>query len=235
MRNLDEGSREARSQESGELFVEFLDLLGAHTSADTRASSDAAPPSFGRVRGIDIVGERLEATVPGFAEIAKPQRMNTQPAPHLPIGIVMLDELLRRTDHVAGERNPVKVRDDQDSIRLEYPRGLDSGLGAVEPVPALTRCDNVKCGIWKAGVLRPSHPVLHADTGARIEFAGGLEHRFSRIETYNVAAAACEPAGEASRTRPEVNDRLTMLSYPVCRESLKQRIGKARSMAGIVL
>jgi hypothetical protein len=50
-----------------------------------------------------------------------------------------------------------------------------------------------------------------------------------------MAAAACEPAGETSGTRPEVNDGLTRPADSVCRKSLKQRMGKARSMASVIL
>jgi hypothetical protein len=62
-----------------------------------------------------------------------------------------------------------------------------------------------------------------------------LEHLFSRIDPDNMAAQACEPAGEASGTRPEVNDGLTRPADSVCRKSLKQRMGKARSMASVIL
>lgn len=235
MRNLEDGCREAGSQEFSELLVKPLDSFRAHTSADSRAGSNAATPCLGCIRHRDIIGERLEVTVPRFAKITKPERMNTQPATHPPIGVVMLDEFLCRADHVAGERNPVEVCDEHDAIRFEHPRGLDSCAGTVEPMPALTRGNNVECSVWKAGVLRASYVVLHADTGARVELACGSEEPFSRINANHTGAAAGEPTGEAPCTRTEVNDRLTIRAYSVRCESLEQRIGEARSMAGIVL
>ena len=147
----------------------------------------------------------------------------------------MLNEFLCRTDHVADDRNPIEVCDDQDAIRFEHSSGLESRSGAVKPMPALTRSNNVECSGRKAGGLRPSYAVLHADTGTGIEFACSLKELFGRIDANHTGAAACEPTGEAPCTRPEVNDPLTVRAYPVRSESLKQRIGKARSMAGIVL
>ncbi len=67
MGNLKESPRKAGSQKLGELFIEFFDLLGSHTSADSRAGSNAASPCLGRVWGLDIVGERLKATIPRLA------------------------------------------------------------------------------------------------------------------------------------------------------------------------
>lgn len=41
--------------------------------------------------------------------------MNAQAAPELPTGVVALDEFFRCASHVAVERNPVEVRNDQNA------------------------------------------------------------------------------------------------------------------------
>jgi hypothetical protein len=192
MGNLEQCSRKAGSQKLGEIPVEVFDLLGTQSSANSRAGPNAASPRFGSVRGIDIVREGLQAPVPRFTEVAKPQRMNTQPTPQLPLRIVALDQFFCGTGQVAGERNPVELFDHQSAVGFENPRGFRCRQATVELVPALPCGDDVKGRVCEAGVLCPGHPVVDLDTSHRVERSGGLKHLFSGVDPDDVAAAASE-------------------------------------------
>ncbi len=74
------------------------------------------------------------------------------------------DQALSRIDHIAGERNPVKVADDDVSRHLQTAMYFGGCPFAIEPVPALTGKHDIESSICESGMLDNAFVILNANT-----------------------------------------------------------------------
>src|SRR5512147_2874383 len=161
--------------------------------------------------------------------------MDAGPATGLPLRVMLLDKLLGRFDHVARQRNPVEVRDDEPATWHQQTPRFQRCRRAVEPVPTLTRRDDVEAAIRQARGLGGRNHITKADAGIAVEPARFVEQRSGWIEPGHVAAAAREAARQRPGAGAEIEDTLTRHTDAERGEPVQKSVRKPSPMAAVVL
>src|SRR5262245_36335492 len=82
--------------------------------------------------------------------------VNSNPASEFPISVVFLDQTLRRLNNVSGQCKVAKIRDDDTGMGFGDAGNLHCGFLAIEPMPTVTRRNNVcKAVRQRNGFRRP--------------------------------------------------------------------------------
>jgi hypothetical protein len=111
---------------------------------------------------------------------------------------VFFDQLLRRLDHVAGQRNPVEVSDDERTAGLQDSPRLGGCARTIEPMPALPRRYQIELRCRQSSFFRRRIDVRDNDARDSIEFRRLLHQRRRTVEPRNFASAQRQSA----RNRP---------------------------------
>jgi hypothetical protein len=107
--------------------------------------------------GIDLrvikgLGADVGHAKPG--RIAQPARIDPGSPCARPCRIGLQDQSFCRLDDRAWQRQPVEMTNDKAPCWLQQAADLAKGLLRREPVPALTRRDNIEAGRRKPGLVR---------------------------------------------------------------------------------
>src|ERR1700736_291945 len=155
----------ALRQRLAQLVVEARDLLRAEARGDAGTGANPSAPGLVAVWLKNIEAETLDLAETGDRGVARVDGMNSQTAAQRPLWIVLQDQLLRRFDHVAWQRDPVVARDHQEAAGHQYPARLQRGARTIEPMPALTRAHHLEAAVLKrdrfgAGANEPQRQPL---------------------------------------------------------------------------
>jgi hypothetical protein len=173
------------------------------------------------------------APTPALARIRP--RMDPEPPSEAPTRVVALDQRLGRLHDVSRGGDPIEVRNHGEAVGSEDPGDLARGRGAVEPVPALSRCDHVGRRRVEAGFLRPRHAVIDLHARLRVERSRLGEHARVGVDCDHRTPAPREPAGQGARPGAEIDELLTRKSDSPVREPLEEGVGEAGAMPAVVV
>src|SRR5580700_8265639 len=109
----------ALGQRCAQLVVEGGNPFWRKAGAHSRTRANPSAPRLVRVYSVEVERKCLDTLETRDCQVAWPLRINSQAAAELPLRIVLLDQLLRRLDHAARQRNPVEVRDHEPSARIQ--------------------------------------------------------------------------------------------------------------------
>src|SRR5580692_6395196 len=160
--------------------------------------------------------------------------MNSESAAELPFRIMLLDQLLGRFNHVAGQRNPVEMRDHEPSTWFQHAPRLQGSARTIEPMPALPSRYEIEVRRGQSSLFRCCIHVFQDDACASIQL-GRLLHQWRRsIESGSVASAKRETARDRPGPRSEVERAHSGFQDSRCCQPLEKFVGKPCAMTSIV-
>src|SRR5262249_28990505 len=161
--------------------------------------------------------------------------VNSNPAPEFPISVVLLDQSLRRLNDVSGRWKPAKIRDDDTGIGFGDAGKLPCGFLAIEPMPALTRRNNVCNAVRQRDGFRRSDLVFNRCGGGDVESPCLIEKPAVGVNSDDLGAPKSEAAGESSRASSNVNDSFPRSADSERGQSVKEGIGKPGAEPRVIL
>src|SRR5262245_49223197 len=149
------------------------------------------------------------------------------PASEAPISIVLHDQLFSRLDDVSGQWNPAKIRDDDTAMGFGDAGKLPRGFRAVEPVPTLSRRNNVCETVRQRNGFSRSDLVFDCCGGRDVESPGLIEKPAIGVNSDDSGAAKGESAREGSRPGSHVNYGFSRNADSERSQSVKKGIGES--------
>ncbi len=105
---------------------------------DARTCPDTAPPGLWRIRHIHVIRKRLNILDAASLRSREVLRIHSETARKMPVGVVCHYQIFRALDHVPSQWQPIEVRDDKFTARLEEANHFGNCPWLIEPVPTLT-------------------------------------------------------------------------------------------------
>jgi len=144
-------------------------------------------------------------------------------------------QLLGRLNNIAGQRNPVEMRNDHPAAGAQHAIHFSGGLRAVEPMPALSGCNYVERSVVRRNRFSAPLEVRNRiDSGVRIQPLRFVKKRSRRVDCRDITSAARKTSCDGPRTRPKIQHSVTRMDETRRKHSLEKFIWKSGPVSAVI-
>ena len=123
----------------------------------------------------------------------------------MPVRVVLHNQLFRSLDHGSCKWQPVKVSDDKLAAGFENTNDFGNRPRSIKPMPALTRCYDIRDATIKTSRFGRRLHVSDLDVTLAIQLLSLVNHPRIRVDSGHFAAPEGERSRQRSRTCPEID------------------------------